>query len=60
MNFKKTLVIAALFVMASMLLGGFYQQNLPSWLSWAKYLSFINYSFSAIVLSEFKTSPPFQ
>lgn len=59
MDFKKTLLFASLFMLSCMLLGGFYQQNIPVWLSWVQYVSFITYTFNAVTMSEFETSPPF-
>ncbi|XP_044169306.1 ABC transporter G family member 14-like [Acropora millepora] len=60
MDFKKSIVIAALYAMTSMLLGGFYQKNIPSWLQWFQYLSYLTYCYEAALTTEFTTSPPFR
>lgn len=60
MDFKKSIVIAALYALTSMLLGGFYQKNIPSWLQWFQYLSYLTYSYEATLTTEFTTSPPFR
>ncbi|XP_074625130.1 uncharacterized protein LOC141883522 isoform X2 [Acropora palmata] len=60
MDFKKSIVIAALYALTSMLLGGFYQKNIPSWLQWFQYLSYLTYSYEAALTTEFTTSPPFR
>eukprot|EP00741_Cyanophora_paradoxa_P007497 tig00001130_g7252.t1 len=54
-NFKKALVVASLFMLASMLVGGFYVSNeaLPIWIRWIRYVSFVKYSFEAMLLNEF-------
>lgn len=60
MDFKKSIVIAALYALTSMLLGGFYQKNIPSWLQWFQYLSYLTYCYEAALTTEFTTSPPFR
>ena len=40
--------------------GGFYTRNLPPWLDWLKYLSFLHYSFHATLVLEFSDAPPVQ
>lgn len=47
------LTIAALTVLTSMLLGGFYVRQLPSWLEWAENLSFVTFSYDAMLQLEF-------
>lgn len=59
MDFKKSIVIAAVFALSVMLLGGFYQKNMPPWLLWFQYLSYLTYSYDAALITEFATSPPF-
>ena len=60
MDFKKSIVIAAVFALSVMLLGGFYQKNMPPWLLWFQYLSYLTYSYDAALITEFATSPPFR
>jgi len=59
---KKALVIVSVLVLASMLLGGFYvnPDNLPSWLQWAQWLSFVRYSFGALATQVFNRDLEFQ
>ena len=47
------LTIAALTVLTSMLLAGFYVRQLPSWLEWARNLSFVTFSYDALLQLEF-------
>lgn len=53
MDFTHSIVAAAVIMLSSMLLGGFYVQNLASWIQWAQYLSFITYSFDSMLYFEF-------
>ena len=53
MDFSHSLVAAAVVMLSSMLLGGFYVKNLASWIQWAQYLSFVTYSFDAMLSFEF-------
>lgn len=39
------------------LLGGFYTRSLPFWLDWIKYVSFLQYTFSAMLYLEFNDGP---
>jgi len=49
---------ATLFMMFTLLSGGFYTQNLPYWIQWCQYLSFINYTFNGITQIEFFYGDP--
>lgn len=60
MEFKKSIVVAAVYGLSCMLLGGFYQKNIPSWLSWFQYTAYIAYSYEAALSIEFSTSPTFR
>lgn len=60
MDFSRAIVAAAVIMLSSMLLGGFYVQNLASWIQWAQYLSFITYSFDAMLYFEFTASNFFE
>ena len=53
MDAQKALVIAVVVMLSAMLLGGFYIQNLPSWIGWAQWVSFLSYSFEALLTLEF-------
>ena len=60
MDFKKSIVVAAVYGLSCMLLGGFYQQNIPPWLSWFQYFAYLFYSYDALLSIEFSTSPVFR
>lgn len=60
MEFKKSIVVAAVYGLSCMLLGGFYQKNIPSWLSWFQYTAYIAYSYEAALSIEFSSSPTFR
>lgn len=53
MDAQKALVTAIVFMLTMMLLGGFYIQNLPSWVGWTQWLSFLAYTFEILVTLEF-------
>lgn len=53
MDFKRSIVAVAVILMTLMLLGGFYVKNLVFWIDWAQYLSFITYSYDALLYFEF-------
>lgn len=55
MDVKKSTTLATVFMLASMMVSGFYvaTENLPSWIRWAQSLSFVLYTFSAMVVNEF-------
>jgi ATP-binding cassette subfamily G (WHITE) protein 2 len=52
-NRSTAITMAALAVLTSMLLGGFYVRVLPFWLDWAKNLSFVTYGYDALLQLEF-------
>ena len=60
MDFKKSIVVAAVYGLTCMLLGGFYQKHIPYWLSWFQYTSVITFSYDAILSMEFTNSPSFR
>ena len=60
MDFSRSLVAASVAMLSSMLLGGFYVQNLAYWIQWAQYLSFITYSFDGMLYFEFTADNFFQ
>ncbi|KAJ8900802.1 hypothetical protein NDN08_000102 [Rhodosorus marinus] len=55
MNVQKATVLASVVMLASLMVAGFYvaTENLPSWIRWVQYLSFVVYSFAALMLNEF-------
>ncbi|KAK3702242.1 hypothetical protein QZH41_016770, partial [Actinostola sp. cb2023] len=60
MNFRQCITIASVFGLGCMLLGGFYQQHIPPWLSWFEYVSYLKYTYDALMIVEFSTSKPFR
>jgi ABC-type multidrug transport system ATPase subunit len=46
-NIQKALAVMTVFALALMLLGGFFVDNIPSFIAWAKYLSPFKYAFDA-------------
>ncbi|XP_050409543.1 uncharacterized protein LOC126824373 [Patella vulgata] len=52
-NVKTGVSVSVIAMTAIMLLGGFFTRNLPFWLDWVKYFSFIHYSFHCSLVLEF-------
>eukprot|EP00794_Sanderia_malayensis_P015415 gene15415-16989_t len=59
-TFKKSLLVASVIMLSFMLLGGFYNENVPIWLSWVAYISPITYSYNGMLYIEFKDSNTFR
>ena len=53
MDFSRGIVAAAVLMLSSMLLGGFYVKNLASWIQWAQYISYVTYAFDGVLYFEF-------
>ncbi|XP_065649410.1 uncharacterized protein LOC100206794 isoform X5 [Hydra vulgaris] len=53
-DFKKTLVVAVIFNLSNLLLGGFYNKRLPPWLIWSKYISTYTYIYNIFLRIEFE------
>lgn len=55
LDIKKATTISIIVVLSSILLGGFFisQQNLQVWVRWARWLSFIKYTYELTLLNEF-------
>ncbi|CAB5321699.1 unnamed protein product [Rhizophagus irregularis] len=56
LNVQKSVSVGTVFMLGSMLLGGFYVKNLPPGLAWLKYLSFVTYSYGLNLQIQFDTS----
>lgn len=52
-NFKNCLTIATVTMLTIMLVGGFYVRQIPIWISWLKYLSFIYWGWNLLLKIEF-------
>lgn len=51
---KTAQTIAAVIMLTFMLVGGFYVTNIPPWIGWIKWVSFLTYTFSLLMKIEFK------
>ncbi|KAK3585439.1 hypothetical protein CHS0354_020158 [Potamilus streckersoni] len=60
MDMRRGISIATVVIMFIMLLGGFYTRNMPVWISWIKYFSFLHYTFHALLYLEFSGGSPIQ
>ena len=60
MDFRKSVVVAVVYGVGGMLLGGFFQQHVPSWLAWLQYGTYMLYSYDAALSIEFANSPTFR
>ncbi|RGB42727.1 P-loop containing nucleoside triphosphate hydrolase protein [Rhizophagus diaphanus] len=49
LDVQKSISISLIFLIITMLLGGFYVKHLPTGLTWLKYLSFLRYSYSLLL-----------
>lgn len=52
-SLKRALTITVLTALGTMLLGGFYTKRVPTWMTWARYVSMFTYSFNILVRVEF-------
>ena len=52
MNLKKAQVACAIFTLLMMLTTGFLVADIPKWIDWIKYVSFIRYSYKIILHSQ--------
>eukprot|EP00871_Galdieria_phlegrea_P002499 jgi/Galph1/324/GphlegSOOS_G5041.1 len=56
MDFRKSQTLAAVFMLTSMLTGGFYvnDSQMPVWIRWIQYLSFIHYIYDSFMINQFQ------
>eukprot|EP01023_Acetabularia_acetabulum_P064868 TRINITY_DN8514_c1_g1_i1.p1 TRINITY_DN8514_c1_g1~~TRINITY_DN8514_c1_g1_i1.p1 ORF type:complete len:745 (+),score=131.75 TRINITY_DN8514_c1_g1_i1:162-2237(+) len=54
MNIKSAQTIASVFMLTVMLAGGFLVRDVPVWMNWAKYVSFIYWGYSLCVKIQFR------
>lgn len=50
---KTAQTVAAVLMLTFMLVGGFYVKNIPAWIAWLKYGSFLTYSFNLLSKIQF-------
>lgn len=55
---NQAMTVSITFQMAIMLLGGLFTRNIPFWIDWLKYLSFLHYSFHSLMVLEFQHAKP--
>lgn len=53
-NVKTAQAVSTVTVLTIMLVGGFYVENIPVWIDWLKYLSFIRYGYFITLKLQFK------
>ncbi|XP_030842481.1 ABC transporter G family member 21 [Strongylocentrotus purpuratus] len=56
-NIQQALTVTSLFMLTSMLLGGFFVQNLPIFLFWLRYISYTSYVYRALLSTVFVVVP---
>ncbi|XP_043940044.1 ABC transporter G family member 9-like [Protopterus annectens] len=55
LRFDQSICFTTIFMLTTLLLGGFYIKDLPFWLAWAKYISFVSYPFYSTLIMEFNS-----
>lgn len=62
LQLKKAQSVTAVFIIATLLLGGFFIENLPSFIEWLQFFSFIRYPFAIVLKIQYpkgdKVGPP--
>ena len=51
---KTAQTITSVIMLTMMLVGGFYVTNIPAWIAWMKYLSFVYYGYNLLLKVEYK------
>lgn len=54
MDLKAAATLGSVLMLASLLAGGFYVQNIPAFIKWIKYLSVMNYNYKLLLGSQYK------
>ncbi|KXZ52591.1 hypothetical protein GPECTOR_9g636 [Gonium pectorale] len=57
MNPQNGQTIATIFMLSTMLVGGYYVRGIPVWISWLKYASFIYWGWNLLLKVEFRHRP---
>ena len=57
-DLQKAITTMTVFTLALMLLGGFFVENIPAFIEWAKYMSPFKYSFDSALLLVFNRDVP--
>ncbi|KAK9826122.1 hypothetical protein WJX81_005488 [Elliptochloris bilobata] len=53
MDAKLAQTVAAVLALTMMLVGGFYLANIPAWIAWLKYLSFVYFGYNLLLKAEY-------
>ncbi|XP_072356839.1 uncharacterized protein [Scyliorhinus torazame] len=59
LRIDQSIIFATIFMLCTLLLGGFYIQRMPAWLIWARYLAFVIYPFHVMLSVEFSNDHTF-
>ncbi|XP_078062233.1 uncharacterized protein LOC144488081 [Mustelus asterias] len=59
LRIDQSIIFVTIFMLTTLLLGGFYIQQLPLWLVWARYLAFCLYPFHVMLSVEFSNDHTF-
>ena len=54
MNLKRATTLQTVFMLATMMCGGFYVRGVPPWLKWFGDLSFTRYAYGALLKIEYR------
>ena len=52
-NMKRAMTLQTVYMLTTMICGGFYVTRIPTWLEWVGDLSFIRYAYSALIKIEY-------
>lgn len=56
MDQKSATILGSVIMLTFLLAGGFYVQNVPSFIAWIKYISISNYTYKLLIGSQYKPS----
>lgn len=46
--------VTTVLILTFLLMGGYYVRNIPVWISWIRYLSFLYWGYNLLIKSQFK------
>jgi hypothetical protein len=53
MNPKTAQTVSTVLMLTFMLVGGYYVRDIPAWIAWVKYLSFLYWGFNLVLKAQF-------